>query len=84
MWYKIQNLPNKTETSTNITINKITDRIESNKILDVTFGKLVIPVIINIKCVLIGVDPGFPFLFTKHSTSFVFCKTNVRYSQYNI
>ena len=52
----------ETDTDTNITIHKITKTIESNKMLEVTGDKVVICLLINFKCIVIVVDPRFPFL----------------------
>ena len=75
---------NKTETATNITIQKITEIVEYNTILEVTDDYGSIHLLINIKCTLTVVDPGFPIWNKPHSTSLFFCEKNVGYYQYNI
>ena len=68
----------KSNTSTNDTINKMTESIKSNTILKVNHNKGVIRLLINIKCGLeLVVEPGFPFRTTQNYTSLVFCETNV-------
>ena len=74
--------PGKTDTTTNINITKISVRIESTTILEVTDDKGVINLLINIKCIVIVVDPGFPFQNTSHSTGLDFCETNIRDDKY--
>ena len=62
---------------------KITKRIESYKVLDVTDNELAIHLLLNIKYTVIVADTGSPILTNPDSTSLVFCETNVRYFQYN-
>ena len=73
----------KTENVTNITIHNITESIESNKMLEVTDDEGEIQLLIGLKCTLIVTDTGSPILTTPHYMILVFCKTNVRYYQYN-
>ena len=61
-----------TDTTTNITIQKMTEIIESNIVLDDTYDEVVTQFIINFKYILIVVEPGFPFRNTPHYTSLVF------------
>ena len=61
----------------------MTENIEYNTILEVSDDKIVIHLVINIKLIMKVVKPVFLFQNTPHSTNFVFCETNVRYSQYN-
>ena len=68
----------KTESITNIIIQKITERIESYKILEVNDDEGAIQLLINIKYTVIVADTGFPIRNTPHSTSLVFYETNVR------
>ena len=69
----------KTETVTNITINKITERIESNKILEDTGYEGSIFLLLSIKYIVILVYSLSTILNTPHPTSLVLCETNVRY-----
>ena len=60
----------------------MTEGIKSNKILEVSYDKVLTQLVINIKFIMVVVlDTGFPFQHTPHSTSLVLCETNVRYSQ---
>ena len=79
--YRIQSI--KTETVTNITIPKITERIESYTILEVIDDEGLIHLLVNLKYKVIAADPGSYIRNTPHSTSCVFCKTKVRNSQHN-
>ena len=58
------------------------ENIEPNTILEVTENKGVIHLLKNLKCIVTVVEPDHPFLNITHSTSLVFCETNVRYTQY--
>ena len=60
----------------------MTKSIESNTLLEVNDDKGVIHLLINIKCIVLVVYTGFPFIQIPHSTRLVFCETNVRYYQY--
>ena len=53
------------------------------KSLGVTGGKVVISILLNLKCTVILADPGSPIRNMPHSTSLVLCETNVIYPQYN-
>ena len=72
------------DSATNIIINKMTERFESNKILWVTDDKLSTHLLIRSKCIVIVVDTRSPFQNMSHSTSFIFSETNVINSQYRI
>ena len=61
----------------------MTKIIESNTILEVTDDKGVINLLINIKCIVILLYTRSTFQNNLHSTSLVFCKTNVIYPQCN-
>ena len=78
--YGIQ--PSKTEMVTNINFDKITVRIESYEILEVTEYEGEIHLLTGIKYTVTVKDTGSPILTTPHSTSLVFCETNVRDPQY--
>ena len=61
----------------------MTESIKSDKILEVTYDKGLINLLIKIKCIMVVVlEPDIPFQNTPRSTSLVFCETNFRYSQY--
>ena len=51
----------KIDAAKNITIHEMTKSIDSNTILEVTDDKGVIDLIINLKCIVILVDPRLPF-----------------------
>ena len=57
----------------------MTESIDSNTIVEDTDDKVVIHLIINIKCIVIVADLGFPFLNIPHDMGIVFRKTRVRY-----
>ena len=69
--------PSKTETVTNITLHKITERIESCKILEFTDDEGSIHWLIGLKCTVIVADTGSPIPNNPHSVSLVFCETKV-------
>ena len=75
---------NKTEAATNITIHKITERIDSNIIFEVAGDKEAIHLLLNTKYIVIVVEPVFPIQNKQHSTSPVLCETIVRYYQHKI
>ena len=62
---------------THINLKKITERVESYKIMEVTDYEGEIHLIIGIKYKVIVADTGIPILTTPHSTSFVLCETRV-------
>ena len=57
---------------TNITIHKITERIESYTVLEVTDDKGKIHLLINLKCTGIVTEPRSSIRNTPHSTGRVF------------
>ena len=57
--------------------------IKSTTILEVTDDKGLIQVPINIKCIVIVVEPRFPCQNTPHSTDLDFCETNFIDAKYN-
>ena len=67
----------KTETATIITTHKNNEVIESNKILEVTYDKGSIHLLLNTKYTVIVAKPGSPMWKIPHSTSLIFCETNV-------
>ena len=69
--------PIKTETVTNITLRKITKRIESCKILEATDDEGAIHWLVDIKYTVIVTDTGSPIPNTTHPTSLVFYETRV-------
>ena len=73
----------KTETVTNITFHKITERIESCKILDVTDDETAIHLLMGIKYTGIVTEPSSPIRNTPHSMSHVFCETKAINYQHN-
>ena len=61
-WYKIQDLLNQSRHCHKFYHSKMTEIIESNTILKVTYKKVIINLLINIKCIMIAViDPVSPF-----------------------
>ena len=72
----------KIETSKNIIIHKITERIEYYKILKITDDEGEIYLLKNIKYTVIVAYPGSPIRNTPHSMSLVFCETIVGDPQY--
>ena len=56
--------------------------IESNIILEVTYGEGEIQLLINLKFSVIVAEPGSPIRNPLHSTSFLLCETIITYSQY--
>ena len=81
-WCKIQDLVRKTTTATNITIKKITYRIEYNKILEGTDDEVRIHLLIDIKCAVIVVEPVSPIQNTPHFMRLFFCENNIRDHKY--
>ena len=66
-------------------LKKITESINYNTILEVNDENGEIYLLINLKYVTVVVaDTAPPFKSTPHSTSIVFCETNVKHFQYNI
>ena len=59
------------------------ESIESNTTLEVNCDEVSIHLLINIKYKVTVVDTVYPILNMPHSTSLLFCETNVRYYQYN-
>ena len=57
----------KTDIVTNINICKTTENINSTIIFEVTYHKGVIQLIIDIKFIVIMIDPDFPFQNISHS-----------------
>ena len=72
----------KIETDTNITIQKITESIDSNTILEGIDDEGSINLFLNTKYIVILVDTISPIQNTPHSMSLVFCEIIVRDSQY--
>ena len=62
----------------------MTEGIDSNKILESTDYEVSIHLLVSLKCTVIVVDPVSPIRKTPHSTSRVFCETNVGNSQHKI
>ena len=62
---------------TNITFQKITERIESCKMLEVNDDEGEIHLLVGIKYTVIVADTTPPIITTPHSTSLVFCETRV-------
>ena len=56
----------------------MTERLDSNTILEGADDELGIKVILNLKYTVIVVEPVSPIWNTPHSKSLVFCETNVR------
>ena len=73
----------ETDAARNITIHKITKRIESNTVLDVTDDKVLTHLLINISCIVIVVDLGFSFQNAPQSMILDFCKYNFIDVKYN-
>ena len=61
---------------TNITFNKITESIESCKILEVTDYEGAIHFVIGLKYIVIVADTGSPIITTPHSTIIFLSETN--------
>ena len=62
----------------NINMHKITERIQSNTILDITDDIGVIRVFVNSKDILIVVDTRSPFQKTPHSMILFLCEITVK------
>ena len=73
----------KSETATIITIHKMNEIIESNTTLEVTHDKGVTCFLMNFKFIVMMLESRFLFQNIPHSTSSVFSKSIVKYSQYN-
>ena len=73
----------KTWTATNLIIHKITEIIDYNTLSEVTDDEVEIHLLINIKCIVILLDPVFHIRNTPHSARLVLCETNARYYKYN-
>ena len=58
------------------------ERLESNTTLEGTNDEGEIHFLLNLKHIVIVVDPVSPIRNMPHSTNLVFCGTNVRYYQY--
>ena len=74
----------KTETATNITVHKITERLEYNTILEGNSDEGKIHLLLTLKYIVTVVDTVSIIINTPYSMILVFCETNVRYYQYNI
>ena len=61
----------------------MTESIESNTIFEVTYDEGEIYLLLNLKYIVIVVEPIYPIQNTPHSTSLVFCETIVKYYQKN-
>ena len=57
----------------------MTERIDLTKILEVNDDKIVIHLLINLKCIVIVLDPVSLFQNTPHFMFIYLCETNVRY-----
>ena len=57
--------------------------IKSTTILEVKYDKKLIQLLINIKCIVIVLKPGFSCQNTTHYMGFDLCENNVRDSKYN-
>ena len=64
--------PIKTETVTNITFHKITEKIESCKVLEVTDDEGVIQLLTGLKHTVVVAHTGFPIRTTPISTRILF------------
>ena len=59
----------------------MTERLDYNTILEVTDDEREIHLLLNLKYIVIVVDPVSPIRNTPHSMSLLFYKTNVIYYQ---
>ena len=67
----------KTDTVTNITIQKMTERNEHYTTVEITDHKIITRLLINFKVILIVVETVFPVQNMSYSINFVFWEDNV-------
>ena len=80
--YRIES--RKIETATNITIHRMTERIESNKMSGSTDDEGEIHLLISLKCTVIVAEPNSSIQNTPYYRSCVICETKVGNYQHNI
>ena len=72
---KYRNYSRKIKTIANITIHKITERIESYTVLEATNDEGAIHLLINLKYTVMVEDTGSPIITAPHSKNCVLCET---------
>ena len=68
----------KRYSATNITIHKITESLESNTILEGNYDEGEIHLILNLKYIVIFLEPVSPIIKSPNSMRLFLCETNVR------